>query len=47
VLDEVQRCPDIRLAKERLGWEPTVRLQDGLSKTITYFERLLKNENVA
>ena len=43
--DPMQRCPDIRLAKERLGWEPTVRLQDGLSKTTAYFEELLRNGN--
>jgi UDP-glucuronate decarboxylase len=45
--DPMQRCPDISLAKERLGWEPTVRLQDGLSKTIAYFDELLKGGNVA
>jgi UDP-glucuronate decarboxylase len=45
--DPMQRCPDISLAKQRLGWEPTVRLRDGLTKTIVYFERLLKDGNVA
>ena len=39
--DPRQRCPDITLAKTVLGWEPTVRLKDGLRKTITYFERQL------
>jgi UDP-glucuronate decarboxylase len=32
-----QRQLDITLAKERLGWEPKVRLKEGLVKTIEYF----------
>lgn len=36
--DPVRRKPDIALAKEQLGWEPAVSLEDGLAKTITYFE---------
>lgn len=39
--DPVRRCPDIGLAKEKLGWEPRTRLHDGLTKTITYFDELL------
>ncbi len=39
--DPKQRRPDISLAKEKLGWEPTVQLRDGLGKTIAYFEKLL------
>ena len=35
--DPVRRCPDISLAKDKLGWEPRVGLQDGLLKTIEYF----------
>jgi UDP-glucuronate decarboxylase len=35
--DPLQRCPDISLARERLGWEPTVTLRDGLERTIAYF----------
>lgn len=35
--DPTQRKPDITLAKEKLGWEPTVALDDGLEKTIAYF----------
>lgn len=35
--DPKQRKPDITLATERLGWEPTIALRDGLSKTIPYF----------
>jgi UDP-glucuronate decarboxylase len=38
--DPTQRQPDIRLARERLGWEPTVPLRDGLMKTIDYFRGL-------
>jgi UDP-glucuronate decarboxylase len=35
--DPKQRRPDITLAKEKLGWEPTIPLKDGLMKTIEYF----------
>ena len=41
--DPVQRCPDIGLAKSKLGWEPTVSLDLGLQRTIAYFESLLKS----
>jgi UDP-glucuronate decarboxylase len=41
--DPRQRCPDISLAKELLGWAPQVQLSDGLMKTIEYFERLLRS----
>jgi UDP-glucuronate decarboxylase len=40
--DPKQRKPDITLAKEKLGWEPTVTLREGLQKTIEYFDGLLK-----
>jgi len=40
--DPTQRQPDITLAKEKLGWEPKIRLEDGLKKTIPYFDELLK-----
>jgi len=40
--DPMQRCPDIALAREKLQWEPKVQLQDGLRRTIAYFEELLK-----
>jgi len=39
--DPVRRKPDISLAKEKLGWEPTTPLEEGLSKTIDYFKRIL------
>jgi UDP-glucuronate decarboxylase len=40
--DPMQRCPDISFAKAELGWEPTIRLREGLTRTIDYFDRLLK-----
>lgn len=40
--DPKQRQPDIRLAKERLGWEPKVCLEDGLKETVAYFRRVLE-----
>ena len=39
--DPVRRQPDISLAKEKLGWTPKIKLQDGLVKTIEYFDHLL------
>lgn len=42
--DPIQRCPDITLAKKTLAWEPSIKLRDGLKKTIAYFDLLLKNE---
>ncbi|MEK9722755.1 MAG: UDP-glucuronic acid decarboxylase family protein [Rhodospirillaceae bacterium] len=39
--DPMQRCPDIGLAKDRLGWSPTIPLADGLTKTVAYFRELL------
>jgi len=36
--DPTRRCPDISLAKEKLGWEPGVSLKEGLAKTIDYFK---------
>ena len=38
--DPKQRQPDISLAKEKLGWEPTVSLEPGLNKTIAYFKSI-------
>ena len=40
--DPVRRRPDISLALEKLGWEPSVDLEEGLGKTIEYFEKVLK-----
>ena len=39
--DPLQRCPDIARARTRLGWQPSVPLEDGLRRTIAYFEALL------
>jgi UDP-glucuronate decarboxylase len=39
--DPKQRQPDITLAKNHLGWEPKVNLEDGLKETISYFKKLL------
>ncbi|MGK0274775.1 MAG: nucleoside-diphosphate-sugar epimerase [Ilumatobacter sp.] len=39
--DPKQRQPDITLAKQHLGWEPTIQLREGLGKTITYFAEQL------
>ncbi len=35
--DPKQRRPDITLARQRLGWEPTTQLREGLARTIEYF----------
>ena len=40
--DPVRRRPDISLAREKLGWEPSVDLEEGLGKTIEYFEKVLQ-----
>jgi UDP-glucuronate decarboxylase len=42
--DPKQRQPDIRKAREKLGWEPKIQLRAGLMKTIAYFDELLKKE---
>ena len=42
--DPRQRKPDISLARERLGWEPRVPLREGLQRTITYFDTLLRSK---
>ncbi|MBW6485039.1 MAG: SDR family oxidoreductase [Syntrophobacterales bacterium] len=41
--DPTQRRPDIALAREKLGWEPHIQLDEGLRKTIAYFSGLIKN----
>ena len=38
--DPVQRKPDITIAKEKFGWTPKVELNEGLKKTINYFEKV-------
>ena len=39
--DPLQRCPDITLAKEKLNWQPSITLDEGLKKTIAYFKKTL------
>ena len=43
--DPQQRRPDISLAKEKLDWSPKIELEEGLKKTIDYFDNLLKKNN--
>ena len=38
--DPLQRRPDLTLARERLGWEPEIELDDGLARTVAYFRGL-------
>ena len=40
--DPTQRKPDITLAKDELGWEPKVQLEEGLMKTIEYFKEWIE-----
>jgi UDP-glucuronate decarboxylase len=39
--DPKQRKPDISQAKNKLGWKPTIELEEGLKKTVAYFDALL------
>ena len=39
--DPSQRQPDIRYARELLGWEPVVPLEEGLARTVAYFRATL------
>jgi len=41
--DPMQRNPDISLAKKELDWEPKIQLEEGLGKTIAYFDGLLSS----
>lgn len=41
--DPKQRQPDITLARQQLGWQPNVDLEDGLRKTIDYFDKALSS----
>lgn len=45
--DPKQRKPDIDVAKSNLGWQPKVRLEDGLKETIGYFKKILAGEIAA
>jgi UDP-glucuronate decarboxylase len=44
--DPRQRQPDIAQAKQVLGWTPRTSLEDGLTRTIEYFESLLSDERI-
>ncbi len=41
--DPTQRKPDINQAKVHLNWEPKIQLEEGLKKTIHYFDQILKS----
>jgi UDP-glucuronate decarboxylase len=41
--DPTQRQPDIALAKQKLGWTPAIKLEEGLTKTINYFRTLFNS----
>ncbi len=45
--DPKQRKPNIEKAQEILGWEPTIQLRDGLTKTIAYFDGMLSGKMAA
>ena len=42
--DPIKRQPNISLAKEKLNWSPDYKLEDGLKKTIEYFDNYLKSK---
>ncbi|TVM01386.1 MAG: NAD-dependent dehydratase, partial [Candidatus Brocadia sp. WS118] len=43
--DPTQRCPDITLAREKLDWQPAIRLEEGLGRTIAYFDEALSTKD--
>ncbi len=43
--DPTRRRPDTTRAKERLGWQPRVSLQDGLRRTVEYFRSVIPQAN--
>jgi UDP-glucuronate decarboxylase len=45
--DPRQRCPDITRAKQLLRWSPKVQLEEGLGRTIAYFDNLLSSPSEA
>jgi len=45
--DPMQRQPDISLAYKELAWKPSIQLEDGLKKTIEYFEKVLRGKENA
>ena len=45
--DPVRRRPDIALAREKIGWEPSVSLHDGLARTVQYFRQTLQGDSAS
>ena len=43
--DPTQRRPDIELARQKLGWQPAIELEEGLRRTIDYFKTFLPNHH--
>jgi UDP-glucuronate decarboxylase len=43
--DPTQRCPNITKARDQLDWKPVTPLQEGLKKTIAYFDELLRKNS--
>jgi UDP-glucuronate decarboxylase len=44
--DPTQRRPDVALAKKKLSWKPGVGLEEGLKKTVAYFDKLLSQKSI-
>lgn len=44
--DPLRRCPDIQKAREKLGWEPKVNLEEGLKKLIIYLQTMGKPQDI-
>jgi UDP-glucuronate decarboxylase len=44
--DPKQRQPDIPFAQKLLGWKPCIPLEEGLTKTVAYFDRLLADQGL-
>ena len=42
--DPTQRRPDIKLARQKLGWQPVIELEEGLQRTIEYFKSFVADE---
>jgi len=42
--DPTQRRPDIELARQKLGWQPVIELEEGLRQTIEYFKSFVADE---
>ncbi|MGD0283479.1 MAG: GDP-mannose 4,6-dehydratase, partial [Dissulfurispiraceae bacterium] len=42
--DPMQRQPDITVARKELGWHPEIQFEEGLERTINYFEKIVKSD---